>query len=237
MRHNKTIVVTGGSKGIGRAIIENFMEEGFDIITCSRNKTELQQLKTDLESEFPAQTVHIMAADLSEEKFCMEFGQFVLSITECPDVLINNTGHFIPGQISSEEPGVLESMLKSNLLSAYYVTRSILPSFIQAGKGHIFTICSTASIIPYINGGSYCISKFALYGFTKVLREELKDKNIRVTSVLPGATLTASWDGIDLPDTRFIKPDDIGKAVLSCWKLSTHAVVEEILIRPQLGDI
>ncbi len=98
-------------------------------------------------------------------------------------------------------------------------------------------MCSTASIIPYTNGGSYCISKFALYGMTKVLREELKEHGVRVTAVLPGATLTASWEGVDLPAERFMKPEDVAQAMFTAWSLSSQAVIEELLIRPQLGDI
>jgi short-subunit dehydrogenase len=98
-------------------------------------------------------------------------------------------------------------------------------------------MCSIASIKAYPNGGSYAISKFALLGFSKVLREELKDKGIRVTAILPGATRTSSWDGVDLPDERFMKSEDVAETIFSAYSLSKRSVVEEILIRPQLGDI
>jgi short-subunit dehydrogenase len=91
--------------------------------------------------------------------------------------------------------------------------------------------------MPYINGGSYCISKFALLGMTKVLREEMKEHGVRVTAILPGATLTASWEGANLPPERFMKPDDVAEAILTAYKMSDRSVVEELVIRPQLGDI
>ena len=103
--------------------------------------------------------------------------------------------------------------------------------------GHIFNLCSIASIKAYPNGGSYAISKFALLGFSKCLREELKPLGIRVTAVMPGATYTSSWDGVDLPEKRFIPVEDIAETIFSAYKLSGRSVVEEILIRPQLGDI
>ncbi|HRB92355.1 MAG TPA: SDR family NAD(P)-dependent oxidoreductase, partial [Chitinophagales bacterium] len=87
------------------------------------------------------------------------------------------------------------------------------------------------------NGGSYSISKFALLGFSKTLREELKSYNIKVTSILPGATLTDSWAGVDLPETRFSKAEDIADLVYAITQLSALSVVEELVIRPQLGDI
>ena len=91
--------------------------------------------------------------------------------------------------------------------------------------------------MPYINGGSYCITKYALMGMTKVLREEMKELNVKVTAILPGATKTASWDGVDIPDERFIDPVDVAESVYSVYTLSDRTVVEEILIRPQLGDL
>jgi len=112
-----------------------------------------------------------------------------------------------------------------------------LPQMIHNRSGHIFNICSIASIMAYANGGSYSISKFAMLGFNKVLREEMKPHGIRVTAVLPGATLTPSWDGADLPASRLMKPEDVADAVMGAYLLSKNSVVEEILIRPQEGDI
>jgi short-subunit dehydrogenase len=153
------------------------------------------------------------------------------------DVLVNNTGFFAPGQIHSEAEGVLENMINTNLYSAYHLTRSLINDMIALQEGYIFNICSTASIMPYVNGGSYCISKYALYGMTKVLREEMKEHNIRVTAILPGPTLTASWDGVNLPPDRFIKSEDIAEAIFGAFSLSNQSVIEEIVIRPQLGDL
>jgi len=234
---NKWIVLTGGTKGIGRAILEAFMNSGFNAITCARNEAELVLLKETLEKTNTGLQLKYLKADLSQSKDCQLFGVFVRSITSTIDVLINNTGYFEPGQIHNEEEGVLEKMIETNVYSAYRVTRALIPMMISAKNGHVFNICSIASIQAYPNGGSYSISKFALHGMTKVLREEMKPFGIRVTSVLPGATLTSSWDGVDLPKERFIMPEDVGNAVLSCWQLSKHTVVEELLLRPQLGDI
>ena len=104
-------------------------------------------------------------------------------------------------------------------------------------QGHIFMMCSTASITAYTNGGSYCISKFALLGLSRVLREEVKESGVRVTAILPGATLTASWEGADLPPDRFMQATDVADAVWTACALPKTAVIEEILLRPQLGDI
>ena len=159
------------------------------------------------------------------------------SLNEKVDILVNNSGLFIPGKVTEEDDEALPFMINTNLYSAYYMTKAIVGDMIKRRSGHIFNLCSTASITPYINGGSYCISKYALYGMTKVLREETKEHNVRVTAILPGATLTASWEGVDLPPERFIKAEDVAMAIYNAYILSENSVVEELLIRPQLGDI
>jgi len=233
----RTIVVTGGTKGIGKAIVEKFVQEKFYILTCSRNEKNVSDLLTEIRSKYKDCQIEVLAADLSQKAEVLRFADFVKEKIQTIDVLVHNTGVFLPGQIHNETEGTIEKMIETNVYSAYHLTRALLPLMMPSRKGHIFTICSTASITPYINGGSYCISKFALLGFTKVLREEMKPHNIRVTAILPGATLTDSWAGIDLPPERFIKPEDISQTLWSAYQLSSQAVIEEILIRPQLGDI
>lgn len=234
---SKIAIVTGGTKGIGRAIVLKFVKNRFDIITCSRNQKDLENLKSEVEQEYPDSTIFIKNTDLSIKTEVMDFVTFCLDKKGAIEILINNTGVFIPGKISSEPEGNLEMMMNTNLYSAYHLTRGILPSMMKIRNGYIFNICSVASIMPYANGGSYSISKYAMLGMTKVLREEMKEHGIRVTAVLPGATLTASWDGVDLPDSRFIKADDVADAVYGAYCLTESSVVEEIVIRPQLGDI
>lgn len=234
---NKWLVVTGGTKGIGLAIVEKFASEGFNIITCSRNAKELKQLATVISSSYKSIQILTAKADLSKMEDVKSFVSFIKEQKIQIEVLINNTGVYLPGQIHKEKAGALELMINTNLYSAYHVTRGIVPGMIKKKNGYIFNICSVASIMPYPNGGSYSISKYALLGMTKVLREEMKEHNIKVTAVIPGATRTASWDGIDLPDERFIKPQDVAESIYSVYALSNNTVVEEILIRPQLGDI
>jgi hypothetical protein len=233
---NKLVVITGASKGIGRAVAERFAAAKFDVAACARNLADLQQFKADLESKFGIK-VFIQVADTSIKAQCLAFTRFVLDLNRPVDVLVNNAGKFIPGTTMEEAEGNLESMIETNVYSAYHVTRGLVAHMKAKTAGHIFNLCSIASIKAYPNGGSYAISKFALLGFSKVLREELKESGIRVTAVLPGATRTASWDGVDLPDTRFIKPEDVAEVIFNAYSISDRSVVEEVIIRPQLGDI
>jgi short-subunit dehydrogenase len=233
---NKLIVITGGTKGIGRAIAEKFASQGFDIIVSARNQSDLDLMKKDLEKKSGV-SVFVQSIDMSKKEAVEKFSTFILSLNRTIDVLINNAGYFVPGEIVEEKTGTLESMIEANLYSAYYMTRGVVKKMKETQSGHIFNMCSIASIKAYPNGGSYAISKFALLGFSKCLREELKTHKIRVTAVMPGATKTASWEGTDLPDERFMSSDDVAESIFAAYSLSPRSVVEELLIRPQLGDI
>jgi short-subunit dehydrogenase len=233
----KLIVVTGGSKGIGKAILEKFAGQGFDIVTCSRNESELNDLKREFKTKYPRAEAFTYRADMADKNQIKNFTTFALDLKRPIDVLVNNAGYFLPGEITTEPEGTLENMIQANLYSAYYTTRGLAQSMKQKKSGHIFNMCSIASIKAYANGGSYAISKFALLGFSKCLREELKNDNIRVTAVMPGATKTRSWEGANLPDERFMSVEDVADTIYSAYALSERSVVEEIIIRPQLGDI
>jgi len=232
----KLAVITGATKGIGRAIVQRFAKEGYDIAACSRSEADLMILKELIEEQFNVE-VHVSPSDMSDKDEVIAFGTFVRNLTGRVEVLVNNAGVFIPGKIIDEKEGMLEQMIDTNLYSAYHLTRTLIDDMISEERGHIFNMCSTASIMPYANGGSYCISKYALLGMTKVLREELKSHKIKVTAILPGATYTASWEGSDLPEERFMKADDVANAVWGAYAMSDSTVIEEILMRPQLGDI
>lgn len=232
----KLAVITGATKGIGRALVFRFAKEGFDCAVCSRNGQDLEELKLEVEQSTKT-NVMIRPTDMSIKEEVQAFTDFVLKQERKIDVLINNAGVFIPGQVHDEEDGMLEKMIETNLYSAYRLTRGLIGSMINARHGHVFNMCSTASFMAYVNGGSYCISKFALLGMSKVLREEMKEHNIRVTSVMPGPTYTASWEGADIPEQRFMKSEDIAEAIYQAYALSDRTVLEELVLRPQLGDL
>ena len=107
----------------------------------------------------------------------------------------------------------------------------------EVKQGHVFNICSIAALKAYDNGGAYSISKYALHGFSKNLREEMKPYNIKVTAVFPGAVLTDSWGDFDNSTHRIMEAVDIATMIYAASQLSVQACVEDIVIRPQLGDL
>jgi short-subunit dehydrogenase len=230
------IIITGATKGIGFAIAEKFASEGFDLIVCARSTDELKNMADEFIDKY-AVDVKWRAVDMSVKTEVQQLGNWVIEQGIVPDVIVNNAGNFIPGSVHSEEENVLEQMIAVNLYSAYHFTRTVLPIMIEAKKGHIFNMCSIASLHAYANGGSYSISKFALLGFSKNLREEMKPHGIKVTAVCPGATMSNSWDGVGIDPNRIMEAKDIAEMIFAASKLSPMAVVEDIILRPQLGDL
>lgn len=234
---NKTAVVTGATKGLGRAIAEILAENGFDLCVCARTERDLDAMQSEWQQQFPAVRLHTFPVDVSKKHEVVEFGHFIRKTWPNLDILVNNAGIYLPGLVTEEREGTLETLLETNLMSAYHLTRGVLPMMLERRSGHIFNMCSIASLFAYPNGGSYSISKFALLGFSKALREELKTKGIRVTSLMPGAAWSDSWSGVDLPQERLMQASDVAKALWGCYLLSDSAVVEDIVLRPQLGDL
>lgn len=231
------VIITGATKGMGRAIAAQFAAAGYNIVACARSADDLQEMKELFLSYFPAISVTTRAADVGNKEQVKKLGQWIVDSNISPDVLVNNAGYFIPGSIYNEEDETIVKMMNVNLYSAYHLTRALLPLMMKRKHGHIFNICSIAAFQPLPNVGAYGISKFALLGFTKHLREEMKPFGIKVTAVLPGATFTGSWDGSDIDPQRIMEANDVAKMVFASSQLSPMAVVEDIILRPQLGDL
>ncbi|HQU55957.1 MAG: SDR family oxidoreductase [Chitinophagaceae bacterium] len=230
------VIITGGSKGIGKATAELFAAQGHDIFLCARGEMALYKTMEALQTRFPAVQIKAKPVDMSQKKEAIAFAEWCLA-TAVPDIVVNNAGLFEPGSVADEADGNLESQIQTNLYSAYHFTRTLLPKMKEKKSGHIFTLCSVASLKAYHNGGAYSISKFALRGFTMNLREELKPYGIKVTALYPGSAMTDSWKGFDNTEKRIMEADDVAKMIVACTTLSPQACVEELVIRPQLGDL
>ncbi len=230
------VVITGASRGIGKVLAEHFAKEGAHLFLCSRNMDKTMDWQKQLMS---ANNIQVSSFDVDLEKplEVKGFADQLLKATDTIDVLINNAGTYVPGSIYNEPEGQLEKMLSVNLVAAYHLTRALVPSMIKRKSGHIFNISSIAALKAYSNGGSYSISKWALDGFSKNLREELMAFGIKVTTVHPGATMTSSWDGAGINPERIMEASDIAKMIVTASKLSPQACVEDIIIRPLLGDL
>jgi len=230
------VIITGASRGLGKAIAEIFAENGHHLYLTAMGEVRLYKSIEELTNKYPSVTVKAKPFDLSKKEQAQAFGEWCLLNAE-PDVLVNNAGSFAGANVHDEEEGALEEMIATNLFSAYHLTRAIVPAMKRKRSGHIFNMSSIAGLKAYPGGGSYSISKYALRGFSVNLREELKPFNIKVTTVFPGATYTDSWAASGMDKKRFMEAKDVAKMIYAASQLSPQACVEDIILRPQLGDI
>ena len=234
----RVVVVSGGTRGIGKALVERFLKENMVVVTCSRQKRHVEALKQSCADK----RLHTFVADLSRKEEVDAFAQEVSKRGPCVDVLVNNVGRFLSGTISEAEEHALEMSIATNLYSAYWLTRALLPRMQRKNgasthPGHIFNVNSVAGLNPYPGGSLYSISKYAMRGFGAALRQELKDQNIRVTDLFPGAVLTDSWRHSSEPESRFMSVEDVAHLVWQTYQSSGRTCVEELVLRPQKGDL
>lgn len=231
------IVITGASRGIGRAIAEKFAANGYSLFLCSRHEESLTALSNYLSEKNPGVEIHFTTCDVSIKTEVKKFADWVINTAGHADILVNNAGIYTPGHVYQEEDATLEHLMETNVYSAYYLSRYLLPDMMKRRSGHIFNICSIASLQAYHYGGSYSITKHAMAGLSANLRHEMKKYGVKVTSVFPGAVYTASWDSSGVDPERIMTAADIAAMIFAAANLSQQACVEEIVIRPQLGDL
>ena len=230
-------IITGATKGIGRALVMHLAANNYNVALCARNALHVQNFLVELSSMYPKQKFFGMEADLEKMDDVVNFADFAFTCLSKTDVLINNAGLYLPSNLMDEDEHSLERQMKVNVHAPHFLSKFFAKNMIKYGSGHIVNICSIASVKPFVSAASYSISKAALLSLTKILREELLTSGIKVTAVLPGATLTDSWAGTTLPEDRFVLADDVANAVLSCLSMSAGANVDEIVIRPLIGEI
>lgn len=231
-------LITGATKGIGKAITTAFAARGYEIIISSRSQKELELLKSELEHKFPGLVVRLFSADLSKKAEREKLINNIIENFSQLDLLINNAGVFLASDsIIKEEEEVLRYSMEVNLHAPYELSRGLISLLRKSNFAQIINICSVASIHAFSNGGSYSISKHAFLGFSRNLRAELMPEKIKVTSLLPGSTWSNSWAGADLPRERIMEPEDVARVVLCAIDLSPSAVMEEVVFGPMEGEL
>jgi 3-oxoacyl-[acyl-carrier protein] reductase len=186
-------VITGATKGIGKAIAKKLAENGYNLAVCARTATDLQALQQELETT--GAKIFTFVADLSVKADVLSFYAAIKTGFKTVDVLVNNAGTFMPGALLDEDDESFEFQQQLNLNSVYYLSKNIGKMMREQSSGHIFNICSIASKSVVENAGSYTVTKTALLSLNDVLRKELSPRNVKVTAILPGSTFTASWEG------------------------------------------
>ena len=231
------ILITGASQGIGSAIAKVFAQEvrGVRLALVARNEKNLQAVAKRC-AKLGA-TAETFACDVADEAAVAALAAAVAKRFGTVDVLINNAGVFRPASFLTLKVAEFDTLVAANLRSTLLVSQAFVPAMVRRGRGDVFNMGSIAGLQAYPGGAAYCAAKFGVTGLTRVMREELKAKGVRVTLVCPGATVSPSWDGSGVAPERMMPAEDVARAFLDIYRLSRRTVVEEIILRPQAGDI
>jgi len=237
VKNKPVILVTGASQGIGAAIARVFAAEvkGVRLALVARNVKNLQAVakacvKLGAKAEvFECDVANEASVGLMAAAVAERFGGV--------DVLINNAGAFAMAPFAETTVGQFDEMIAVNLRSAFLVTQAFLPAMLRRKHGDIFFMSSIAGLGAYPNATAYCAAKFGVTGMAKVLRAETKAAGIRVCCVHPGATWSPSWAKSGVKPERIMPAEDIARAILDVYRLGRRTVVEEIVLRPQQGDV
>lgn len=234
---NKPVVlITGASQGIGAAIAKIFAAEAHcRLALVARNEKNLRTVAAAcirLGAE-----VEIFPADVTAEKSVQRVARIVASHFGPVDVLINNAGLFEGAPFAKTTAAQFDRLIAANLRSAFLVTHAFLPAMLKRKRGDVFFMSSIAGLQAYPNGAAYCAAKFGVTGLAKVLRAETRGTGVRVCCVHPGATWTPSWSKSGVKEPRLMPAEDIARAILEVHRLSRRTVVEEIVLRPEQGDL
>jgi NAD(P)-dependent dehydrogenase (short-subunit alcohol dehydrogenase family) len=230
------VLVTGASQGIGAATALAFAERpGARLALVARSADKLAEVAGRCRQR--GAEADAFPCDVTDDAAVETMAEAVAERVGTPDVLVNNAGAFEPGGFLETTPAQLRRQLEVNAVSAFLVTRAFLPAMLARGSGRVLMMGSVASVRGYPGGAAYGAAKHALLGLARALREETKGAGVGVTTLLPGATLTPSWDGVDLPPDRLMPPEDVARVAVEVATLSARSVVEEVLIRPAEGDL
>lgn len=231
------ILITGASQGIGEALALVFSRElpGVRLALVARHTQKLQAVARKCTQA--GATAEIFPCDVTKEEAVATMATAVGQRWGTVDVLINNAGAFTMAPFSETTVADFDRMIATNLRSAFLVTRAFFPAMIKLKRGDIFFMSSIAGLGAYPNSAGYCAAKFGVTGLAKVLRAETKTTGVRVCCVHPGATWSPSWSTSGVKPARIMPAADVARAFLDIYRLTRNTVVEEIVLRPQLGDL
>lgn len=231
----RTAVVTGGSRGIGRGIAEELASMGYDLLLVAKDPLRLKKSASEIASK---KKVHVdqFACDIANTKSVDALYHFCVAHQIAPDVLVNNAGIYIPGATRTVSLDKYDRIMAVNTRGMFYLTQKLLPLLKKGHGQRVVIISSVWALDSYPAEGKeegtiYSISKWALRGWARSLRAELRKHNIGVTIIYPGAVFTDEWKGTKTPKSKFIDPEDIGKIVRAVVSTNPKTVIEEVTVR------
>ena len=235
----KVAVITGGSKGIGKAIAFGLAAAGAKVVLAARTRETLEQVAEELRVGGVSNPDSVLAVptDVTDVEAVNRLVERTLDVYQSFDILVNNAGIGRFGMVADFVPDDWDAVINSNLRAIYLCSKSALSPMLAQGSGQIINVLSIAAKVPFEASSAYCAAKAGALAFTKVLASEVRQQNIRVTAVLPGSVHTPFWDEIPQhPDfEQMLKPEHVADTVVSVCQQPLGMVTEEIVVMPPLG--
>lgn len=230
--NNKVAIVTGGTKGIGRAIAEALLRAGVSVCISARHEDEVEEAVNELLllSEDRAVGFVCDVRDIRDVKAMVEFTTGELGGV---DILINNAGIGIFGTVEEMTPDDFRAVLETNVLGVFHCCHETIPIMRARGGGYIINVSSLAGTNAHPKMAAYNASKFGLNGFSEALMQEVRHEGIKVSYIMPGSVNTEFGGDEPSDDKRWqLKPDDIARSVMDLLRLDDRALISRIEIRP-----
>jgi 3-oxoacyl-[acyl-carrier protein] reductase len=225
-----TALVTGGSRGIGRAIALRLAELGASVAICGRDAGALSATASKLQKHAGRVFSHV--ADVTRSADVSSLVEAAEKALGPISILVNNAGIGGFGPVHEKSEADWDKVLDTNLKSLFLVSRAVVPSMIRRGGGDIVNIASLAGRNTFAGGGLYCASKWGVYGLSGCMAEDLREHGIRVSVVAPGSVAT-EFSGRGPKDaSKVLKPEDVAHAVAMIVTQGTQSFVSEVQLRP-----
>ncbi|WP_166239842.1 3-ketoacyl-ACP reductase [Paenibacillus turpanensis] len=225
---NKTAIITGAGKGIGKAAAQALAKQGVRLGLLARSASDLEALQHELKQNYGVD-VFYAAADVSKPEEVKPASAQLIEQLGVVDILINNAGIATFGTVLDMDPAEWERIIQVNLMGTYYVTRAVLPAMLERKQGDIINVASTAGERGFATGSAYCASKFAVMGLTEALFHEVRKSNIRVTALTPSTVNTELAAKAGLPigeEDRMMQPEDVAQLIVSALMLPPRVVMK-----------
>ncbi|MDF1654824.1 MAG: SDR family NAD(P)-dependent oxidoreductase [Coxiellaceae bacterium] len=227
----KVAIVTGASRGIGKAVADRLASMGYHVALLARTMDELELVSRDIQHRYGVKA-DCYKIDVTSKQQVFDCIAEIHEQYGHVDVVFNNAGIAFKGT-SWIDPDKFEEMLKVNLLGAFYVIHAVAENMKQRQSGYIFNLVSRSGVIGRESLGGYAASKFGLRGFSEALYKELSPHHVKVTSLHPGWVSTDMTKGLDVPQEEMIQTCDIADIVECLLGLSRYTYVQDIVIEPQ----